>query len=228
MRIVSVCSPCNDCGKTTLIDTILKAFPQRWGVLKCTTIYSEEQFCPTDEKECACHNLEGDYCLIDDPEKIRQKDTDTGRFVEGGAVSVYWGVSRPGSHLKLWKLLISSYLEQPVPLLIEGNSLTQELRPDLLLFVVDPEVARSRYKTNTAELASWSDYLIFNSKTGHSSGHGQVGDRLGLKTQLLRQAGLSGFSDAERVLIEDVSQPLRQWQNRSPYAALKSLIDAPL
>lgn len=164
--------------------------------------------------------------MIDDPEKIQQKDTDTGRFVEGGASSVYWGVSRPGCHLKLWKLLSSRYLDSQAPLLIEGNSLSQELRPDLLLFVVDPKVPCSRYKTNTAELVRRSDYLIFNSST--SSQPGQQTDALDLKARLLRQTGLRGFPDAGRVLIEDVSQPLCQWLNGSPYTALKSLIDASL
>ena len=222
MRVVSVCSPCNDCGKTTLIETILRAFPGCWNVVKCTTIYSEEQFCPSDDQECACHHLEGDFCLIDDPRKIQKRDTDTGRFVEGGASSVYWGISRPGAHLRMWRLLTSSHLEPGVPVLIEGNTLSQELGPDLLLFVVDPTLPLDRYKAPAAELAHRSDYLIFNSRNGTESL--QAKDSLSLKSQFLNQTGLSGIRDADRIVIEDVNRPLVQWHNDQPYNALASIV----
>ena len=223
MRVVSVCSPCNDCGKTSLIEAVLRAFPGCWNVVKCTTIYSEEQFCPSDDRECACRHLDGDFCLIEDPEKIRQQDTDTGRFVQGGASSVYWGISRPGSHLRLWKLLTSAHLDPGLPVLIEGNTLSQELRPDLLLFVVDPELSAQRYKAGSAELAHRSDYLIFNHRAKSSMVSSQAQDSLLLKSELLRRAGLFGIRDAGRILVENVSQPLVQWRTDSLYNTLASM-----
>ncbi len=106
--------------------------------------------------------------------------------------------------------------------MIEGNTLSQELGPDLLLFVVDPTLPLDRYKAPAAELAHRSDYLIFNSRNGTESL--QAKDSLSLKSQFLNQTGLSGIRDADRIVIEDVNRPLVQWHNDQPYNALASIV----
>lgn len=220
MNVVSVCSPCNGCGKTTLIETILKTFPGRCTVLKCTTIYTEETFCPVGEKECACRHLEGDFCFIDDPEKIGEKDTDTGRFVAAGARQVYWAISRPGYHRKVWEL-VRSRVEKG-PLLVEGNSLTRSLQPALLLFVVNPFLPTRRYKADTGELAARCDYLILNVPPGAGL-QGHEGSGKGI-AQFLNQTAWSNCADPGRLLVEDVGKSFDRWQSREPFLAMEALV----
>jgi Ni2+-binding GTPase involved in maturation of urease and hydrogenase len=79
MRVISIDAPCNGSGKTSVILSILSAFPNKFAFTKFTTIYGDEQFCPAKDHDCACHRLRGDYNICTDAEVLSKPDTDTGK-----------------------------------------------------------------------------------------------------------------------------------------------------
>ncbi|HEU0006306.1 MAG TPA: hypothetical protein VFS12_09980, partial [Terriglobia bacterium] len=95
MKVISIDAPCNSSGKTSLILSILSAFPNTFAVTKFTTIYGDEQFCPAKDHDCACHRLQGDYSICTDSEVLSKPDTDTGKIWRAGALQTLWCVSRP-------------------------------------------------------------------------------------------------------------------------------------
>ena len=86
MKVISIDAPCNGSGKTSLILSILSAFPNRFAFTKFTTIYGDEQFCPAKDHDCACHRLRGDYNICTDADVLSKPDTDTGKVWRGGAL----------------------------------------------------------------------------------------------------------------------------------------------
>ncbi len=80
MNVISIDAPCNGSGKTSLILSILSAFPNTFAFTKFTTIYGDEQFCPAKDHDCACHRLRGDYNICTDAEVLSKPDTDTGKI----------------------------------------------------------------------------------------------------------------------------------------------------
>src|SRR4026209_2232047 len=70
MNVISIDAPCNGSGKTSLILSILSAFPNTFAFTKFTTIYGDEQFCPAKDHDCACHRLRGDYNICTDAEAL--------------------------------------------------------------------------------------------------------------------------------------------------------------
>ena len=159
---ISIASPCNNSGKTSLLLSILSTFPKLFSAAKFTTIHSEGQFCPVGNTGCPCHQLEGDFLLCEDLTVLGQSETDTGKMVQAGAQKVLWGVARPEGYPALVKQLKNVVLNQSVNLLTEGNSVLKHLRPDLLLFVVNPSTAWKLRKKDSDYLMEIADFIIIN------------------------------------------------------------------
>jgi hypothetical protein len=217
MKIVSVTAPCNGSGKTSLILSILQAFPGIFSAIKFTTIYREEQFCPVGDHECACHKLQGQYVICSDPQVLSQPNTDTGKIWTAGARQTLWCVSRQEGYPDMLQELFASHLNNETHLLIEGNTAIRHLLPDLRLFVVNPFLPPSWWKSDVDVLLEDADLVIVNpyasgtqsSENGvHPSVHAAL-DRVKPK----------------KIEMENVSR-LDLWQDRRIYQAISArLVD---
>ena len=197
MKIVSVTSPCNGSGKTSLLCSILESFPGRFAALKCSTIYSEETFCPSSGGECACRQLDGEYAVITDPAILLTPDTDTARLARAGARQTLWCVARPSGFQELWETLRARYLDADLALLCEGNTLAEWIHPDFSIFVAQPGRPMEIWKRHSARLLLSADRVIINSDEAHPA----------------TQAALYGLGyRGPEILTADVRRPLRQWK----------------
>ena len=209
MKIISVAAPCNGSGKTSLICSILQAFPGRLQALKCTTVYPDEKFCPASEVECACRRLDGDFAVIADPDIIRRPETDTAKIDAAGAVRTLWCLARPPHHASLWKALCVGYLDPKWHLLCEGNSLADLMSPDLRIVVVHPDRPAETWKDASEELVERADFVILNSA-----------QELPLWRSRIRQLRRSH----EGIVTADVRHPIDQWRNGDLSERLSQLI----
>src|SRR5262245_57705943 len=162
MKVISIDAPCNGSGKTSLILSILSAFPNTFAFTKFTTIYREEQFCPAKDHDCACHRLRGDYNICTDEAVLAQPDTDTGRIWRAGALQTLWCVSRPEGYPEMLREYTGNHLRPDTPLLIEGTMAARHLKPDLRVVVVNPLLPRSWWKANAKEAVYAANVVVVN------------------------------------------------------------------
>ena len=167
MNVISIDAPCNGSGKTSLVLSILSAFPNTFAFTKFTTIYGDEQFCPAKDHDCACHRLRGDYNICTDAEVLSKPDTDTGKIWRAGAVQTLWCVSRPEGYPEMLREYITNHLRADTPLLVEGSSVAKHLRPALHVAVVNPLLPRSWWKYKAEQALDAADFVVVNPhKTG--------------------------------------------------------------
>ena len=162
MKVISIDAPCNGSGKTSLILSILGAFPNRFVYTKFTTIYGDEQFCPAKDHDCACHRLRGDYNICTDAEVLSKPDTDTGKIWRAGAVQTLWCVSKPEGYPEMLREYTMNHLRAETPLLMEGSTVARHLRPALHAVVVNPLLPRSWWKDNAEQVIDAADVVVVN------------------------------------------------------------------
>ena len=211
---ISIASPCNNSGKTSLLLSILSTFPKLFSAAKFTTIHSEGQFCPVGNTGCPCHQLEGDFLLCEDLTVLGQSETDTGKMVQAGAQKVLWGVARPEGYPALVKQLKNVVLNQSVNLLTEGNSVLKHLRPDLLLFVVNPSTAWKLRKKDSDYLMEIADFIIINRFSSSTTNQKELEPELNQTLRLYKKKQIKG----------EWLKPLDQWKDRTLFKGIHSLI----
>jgi hypothetical protein len=161
MKVISIDAPCNGSGKTSLILSILRTFPNTFAFTKFTTIYGDEQFCPAKDHDCACHRLRGDYNICTDAEVLSKPDTDTGRIWRAGALQTLWCVSRPEGYPEMLREY-TNHLRVDTPLLVEGSTVAKHLRPTLHVVVVNPLLPKSWWKDNAEQAIYAADFVVVN------------------------------------------------------------------
>ena len=211
---ISIASPCNNSGKTSLLLSILSTFPKLFSAAKFTTIHSEGQFCPVGNTGCPCHQLEGDFLLCEDLTVLGQSETDTGKMVQAGAQKVLWGVARPEGYPALVNQLKNVVLNQSVNLLTEGNSVLKHLRPDLLLFVVNPSTAWKLRKKDSDYLMEIADFIIINRLSSSTTNQKELEPELNQTLRLYKKKQIKG----------EWLKPLDQWKDRTLFKGIHSLI----
>ena len=211
---ISIASPCNNSGKTSLLLSILSTFPKLFSAAKFTTIHSEGQFCPVGNTGCPCHQLEGDFLLCEDLTVLGQSETDTGKMVQAGAQKVLWGVARPEGYPALVKQLKNVVLNQSVNLLTEGNSVLKHLRPDLLLFVVNSSTAWKLRKKDSDYLMEIADFIIINRFSSSTTNQKELEPELNQTLRLYKKKQIKG----------EWLKPLDQWKDRTLFKGIHSLI----
>lgn len=162
MKTISIAAPCNGSGKTSLILALLHTFPHLFAVTKFTTIYKEEQFCPVKDHDCACHRLVGDYLICDDPTILSQPDTDTGKVWKAGALQTLWCVARHEGYPKMVEEFFSRCINSGTPHLMEGNTVVRFLEPTMRLFLFNPSLPKSSWKSDTEEFLAKADWVVIN------------------------------------------------------------------
>lgn len=215
MKVISVAAPCNGSGKTSLILRIARTFPGVFSAAKFTTIYREEQFCPVGDHDCACHHLQGQYLICTDPQVLAQPNTDTGKISRAGVRHMYWCISKPEGYLEMLSEFSKRYLSGETPLLIEGNTVTQFLIPQLRLFLVNPWLPVSCWKEHSDEFLAKSDLIVLNPYREVSQA----------ATQELEPVIASALDEirSKQVAMENPER-LDQWQDQRLYRTISALV----
>jgi hypothetical protein len=162
MRLVGIVSHGNGTGKTSLMTSVARHWPDRFAAVKFTTVVQDGKFCPRDvAKSCACTQLHDDYSVIDDLATLDVENTDTGRMLAAGLAPVRWCLAKPDTHAAAWEHL-RELIPESTELLTEGNTAMHVVPSDRLVFVVNPRVPRAAWKPDWAELAQRSSVVIIN------------------------------------------------------------------
>jgi hypothetical protein len=214
MNVISIDAPCNGSGKTSLILSILSAFPNTFAFTKFTTIYGDEQFCPAKDHDCACHRLTGDYSICTDAEVLSRLDTDTGKIWRAGAVQTLWCVSRPEGYPEMLREYTTKHLRADTPLLVEGSTVAKHLRPTLHVAVVNPLLPRSWWKDKADQAVYAADFVVVNP---HQTG--------------LERKDVDSTDDIQDVLerVREKSlrfslAPLGRWEDQRVYEAVARIL----
>lgn len=93
MKLIVVGGAWTACGKTSVVELLVKAFPG-WGALKITPSRPDEP-CPTGGDCGACQPPAGGHEWVSDPVRLAEPGKDTARFLAAGAAKVGWLRSLP-------------------------------------------------------------------------------------------------------------------------------------
>lgn len=198
-RILSVAAPANGSGKTSLIVSMLADRPGTFTALKASTVYRDGRHCPRAGTGCACRRLQGEYTVISDKEVLGQPRTDTGRFAGAGAARVLWCLARPGAHETMWQAVTTGILGRDELILAEGSGAIQAMGPDRLVMVASAACPRDRWKESTWPLMERADLVVVNRQGGEEAAGRLAGE-------------IRGHTRA-RVVMEDVTRPLKDWSD---------------
>jgi hypothetical protein len=193
--IYAVASPANGSGKTSLCCALVKALPGSTAI-KFTTVKKDGSRCPRGGGGCACHSLQGDYTIIEDPTVIRQPGTDTGRLTEAGAKRVIWCLARPHAYEAMLEALAGRL--DSGPLVIEGNSVLEFVPEAKIFFVIRPDQPASRFKESSLRLLKRSLVAVIN--------HNHTGLTLTLPAGAGVAAELYAELERRRVMVTDLRE----------------------
>ncbi len=202
-RVLSVVAPANGSGKTSLIVTVLRAWPGAFTAVKASTVYRDGRHCPRSNSGCACRRLTGEFTVITEPEVIAQPGTDTGKMVEAGAARTLWCLCRPGSHMAMWRAVTGEHLLPEERVLAEGTGILSVVQPEEMVLVVSAAPPRERWKESTRALAERASFIVVNHPEGAERAESE------------RLAAELGTWTARPITIQDVSRPLREWTDGS-------------
>jgi hypothetical protein len=194
MRI-AVAGACSRAGKTAAAVSVLHALPPATAAaLKFTTTDDVFERCPRGAP-CVVCDIDVPYRIVEDEAVLREAGTDTDRLWQAGARCVVWTIAKRGSAQAAWAATASRM--DTGPLVIEGSTIVDLARPDLLLFVVHPFLSPARWKPTTADLLHRADIVVVNLPSGESRAP---------SAEVMQPLG--GRND---IRIADVTRPLREW-----------------
>ena len=141
-RIISVTGAHSKVGKTTLCSILLKNL-KGFGAIKFTktSLYAK---------------------IVDDPEIITQKDTDTGIMSEAGAERVVW-IQSPSDKLEDPLNIALGKMADLKGVIVEGNSPTNYMDADLMVFIIGDD---GQIKPSALELSKKADVIIMSTPKG--------------------------------------------------------------
>ena len=141
-RIISVTGAHSKVGKTTLCSILLQNM-KGFGAIKFTKT-------PLYVK------------IVEDPETITKKDTDTGILSEAGAEKVVW-IQSPSENLEAPLDIALSKMTGLKGVVVEGNSPADYMDPDLTIFIIGDD---GQIKPSAEELLKKADVIIMSIPKG--------------------------------------------------------------
>jgi hypothetical protein len=196
MRI-SVAGACSRAGKTAAAVSILQARPARSTLaIKFTTTDDVFERCPRGTP-CVVCDIDVPYRIIDDPATLRQPGTDTDRLSGAGASRVIWVIAKQAAAERAWRAV--ALRTEGAPCVVEGSTVVEHTRPDLLIFVVHPRLPPSRWKPTSGPLLARADLVVVNAPGGEA----------GPKDEVL--AEIARYRPAGDVRVADVTRPFGAW-----------------
>ena len=161
-RLIVVGGHTRSIGKTQLVCDIIAAFPRTNWIAGKITQYGHG-VCAQNGTDCDCAPDEH-ICAIE-WETRSGCGTDSARFLAAGATRSFWLRTKQGFLGEGLPLLRTALAEtklgtsgEPVPVIVESNSLMQFLKPSLYLAVVDP--AREDFKESARAALDRADALV--------------------------------------------------------------------
>lgn len=212
MALVSVAGPCSRSGKTALAVSLLRAAPPGSAAVKFTTTDDVFERCPRGTP-CVVCNIEVPFRVVRDEATLGQPGTDTARLGEACGGRVVWAIARRGAVRPAWASL-RGFLEGAPLVVMEGSTIVDLVRPQLLLFVAHPFLPPERWKAGSAELAARADLVVVNRPASE-----RRAPRASVLQSLLTARG------RDDLRIEDVTRPLEEW---APDLAARLLAPASL
>ncbi len=161
-RVVVVGGHTRSIGKTQLVCDIISAFPHANWIAGKITQYGHG-VCAQNGHDCDCAPDEH-VCAIE-WEAHPQSGTDSARFLAAGAKKSFWLRTKQGFLAEGLPLMRKALAEtgreagqEPLPLILESNSLLQFLKPSLYFAVIDP--AREDFKDSARAALDRADALV--------------------------------------------------------------------
>ena len=156
MALVVVGGHSRSVGKTSVVSGVISALPEfEWTAVKITQY--GHGVCSANGEACDCASVDHSWAISEEHDK--SGDSDTSRFLEAGAVRVFWVRSEQGRLAEAMPSL-RQRLECARNVIIESNSVLKFLRPDLYLTVLDP--ATADFKTSAREFLDRADAVILH------------------------------------------------------------------
>jgi hypothetical protein len=162
-RVIVIGGHTRSIGKTQLVCDVIAAFPQVHWMAGKITQYGHG-VCAQNGDNCDCAPTEH-VCAIN-WETRTDSSTDSARFLAAGAQRSFWLRTKQGFLAEGLPLLRTALQEtlpnaetEPLPLIVESNSLLQFLRPSLYLVVLDP--ANEDFKDSARAALDRADALVF-------------------------------------------------------------------
>jgi hypothetical protein len=159
--IVSVSGATSRAGKTALAASLLRALPGGTAVaVKLTTTEDVFERCPRGSP-CVVCDIDVPFRIVEDPEILGQGGTDTRRLADAGARRVVWAIAR-ASHVGAAWAAVRARIQGAEHVIMEGSTIVDIARPDLLLFVLHPFLSPDRWKPTSAALLARADAVVIN------------------------------------------------------------------
>jgi len=154
VAVVVVGGHTRNIGKTTLMETILRATPElRWTAMKITQF--GHGVCSANGEACDCDT--GDHTIAISEERHSDSGTDTARMLLAGAERVLWVRTRQGQLAEAMPR-IRKEIGLAHNVLLESNSVLRFLRPELYLAVLDASV--EDFKPSALRYLDRADVLV--------------------------------------------------------------------
>src|SRR5262245_8502222 len=149
LALVSVSGAASRAGKTSLAVTLLRSLPPSSAVaVKFTTTEDVFERCPRGTP-CVVCDIDVPFRIVEDARVLDEPGTDTARLAGAGARRVIWAISRASAVRAAWSRVAGMAEGLAV---MEGSTIVDVARPDLLLFVAHPFLQPARWKATSAPL----------------------------------------------------------------------------
>lgn len=198
MTIVSVSGACSRAGKTALAAGVLQSLPAgSASAVKFTTTEDVFERCPRGTTCIVC-DIDVPFRIVEDAETLREPGTDTDRLALAGASRVVWAIAKLAAAPLAWAAVQARLGGGAV--VMEGSTVVDLARPELLLFVVHPQLSPSRWKPTSGALLARADAVIVNRPAAETR---PPSDEV--------LAEIARYRPAGDVRVADVMRPLGEW-----------------
>jgi len=156
MAIVVIGGHSRSVGKTSVVAGLISALREfDWTAVKITQY--GHGVCSANGEACDCAT--GDHSWAISEEVDCSGESDTSRFLVGGAARAFWVRTEQGRLAEAMPEL-RRRLNGATNVIIESNSVLKFLRPDLYVTVLDPAIAD--FKNSAREFLDRADAVIIH------------------------------------------------------------------
>ena len=151
-------------GKTELACALIRKFSKSRPIIgiKVTPMKAKDGQCPRGGGGCGvCSSLEGDFCITEEADSNRKKDTS--RMLAAGARQVFW-LRVMKTHLKEGLTALLDIIGPDAVSVCESNSLRQVVEPGLFLIVKGRGL--KVWKTSAHQKHRYADRIVVSDGGG--------------------------------------------------------------
>lgn len=170
MGTVVVAGSSSRAGKTSLAETVLRAFGNGAAAVKFTTTDDIFEKCPRGTSCIVC-DIDVPFKVVRDQATLGETGTDTARLKNATRGPVLWTITRRSVAEQAWQATLRLVNQARADskagvsddgLVIEGSTVALLCAPDFTFFVVHPFLGPERWKDGTRELIGRADCVVIN------------------------------------------------------------------